>query len=95
MLVELTTNHLSSGFFAMLCSFFLPPNLPVQLFCFMMLTLVVGLCFSWGIGVAAMRAANAVRSTAHIQAVALQIQQRYHAPLLVSRLCSLFTIIYV
>ncbi|KAJ4488072.1 hypothetical protein J3R30DRAFT_3433086 [Lentinula aciculospora] len=65
----------SAGFFAMLCSFFLPPNLPVQLFCFLMLTLVVGLCFSWGIGVAAMRAANAVRSTAHIQAVALQIQQ--------------------
>ncbi|KAF8831393.1 hypothetical protein HHX47_DHR1000519 [Lentinula edodes] len=65
----------TAGFFAMLCSFFLPPNLPVQLFCFMMLTLVVGLCFSWGIGIAAMRAANAVRSTAHIQAVALQIQQ--------------------
>ncbi|KAJ3987146.1 hypothetical protein F5890DRAFT_1571904 [Lentinula detonsa] len=65
----------SAGFFTMLCSFFLPPNLPVQLFCFLMLTLVVGLCFSWGIGVAAMRAANAVRSTAHIQAVAAQIQQ--------------------
>ncbi|KAJ3778200.1 hypothetical protein FB446DRAFT_714691 [Lentinula raphanica] len=65
----------SAGFFALLCSFFLPPNLPVQLFCFLMLTLVVGLCFSWGMGVAAMRAANAVRSTAHIQAVAAQIEQ--------------------
>ncbi|KAF9074230.1 hypothetical protein BDP27DRAFT_1317519 [Rhodocollybia butyracea] len=65
----------TAGFFALLCSFFIPANLPVQLFAFSLFTLVIGLCFSWGIGVAAMRAANAVRSTSLIEAVELQIQE--------------------
>ncbi|KAE9388583.1 hypothetical protein BT96DRAFT_430088 [Gymnopus androsaceus JB14] len=34
------------AFFALLCSFFIPPNMPVQLFIYMLLTLVIGLCSS-------------------------------------------------
>ncbi|KAF5390378.1 hypothetical protein D9757_005305 [Collybiopsis confluens] len=42
--------------------------------CWLMSTLVVGLCFSWGVGVAAMRAANAARSQALLQAAAAKVQ---------------------
>ncbi|KAK7002342.1 hypothetical protein R3P38DRAFT_2729656 [Favolaschia claudopus] len=64
----------TTSFFAILASLFLPPYLPVQLTIFLLSTLMVGLVFGWGIGIAAMRAANAVRDQAHIQAVGAQIQ---------------------
>ncbi|KAF7369614.1 hypothetical protein MVEN_00292200 [Mycena venus] len=64
----------TTSFFAILASLFLPPYLPVQLTIFLLSTLMIGLVGGWGIGIAAMRAANAVRDQAHIQAVAGQIQ---------------------
>jgi hypothetical protein len=39
-------------------------------------TLAVGLLTGWGIGIGAMRAANAVRSQALIQAAGVQIKAR-------------------
>ncbi|KAJ6506182.1 hypothetical protein C8R47DRAFT_1037328 [Mycena vitilis] len=64
----------TTSFFAILTSLFLPPYLPVQLTIFLLSTLMLGLLSGWGIGVGAMRAANAVRDQAHIQAVVGQIQ---------------------
>ncbi|KAJ6565829.1 hypothetical protein DFH09DRAFT_1472533 [Mycena vulgaris] len=63
-----------SGFFALLTSLLLPPYLPVQLTIFLLSTLVAGLLSGWGLGIGAMRAANAVRDQAFIHAVGLQIQ---------------------
>ncbi|KAJ7186248.1 hypothetical protein B0H12DRAFT_1173827 [Mycena haematopus] len=64
----------TTSFFAILASLFLPPYLPVQLTIFLLSTLMIGLVSGWGIGIAAMRAANAVRDQAHIEAVVGQIQ---------------------
>ncbi|KAF7348773.1 hypothetical protein MVEN_01396800 [Mycena venus] len=63
-----------TGFFALLTSLLLPPYLPVQLTIFMLSTLCAGLLSGWGIGIGAMRAANAVRNQALIQAAGQQIQ---------------------
>ncbi|KAJ7619832.1 hypothetical protein DFH06DRAFT_1482861 [Mycena polygramma] len=64
----------TTSFYAILTSLFLPPYLPVQLTIFLLSTLMLGLLSGWGIGVGAMRAANAVRDQAHIEAVVGQIQ---------------------
>ncbi|KAK0199602.1 hypothetical protein DFS33DRAFT_1267811 [Desarmillaria ectypa] len=56
------------GFFALLTSLFVPPYLPVQLFFFIMTTVEVGLLLGWGIGAAAMRAANESRDPSVLQA---------------------------
>ncbi|KAJ7177207.1 hypothetical protein C8R46DRAFT_1188789, partial [Mycena filopes] len=64
----------TTSFFALLTSLFLPPYLPVQFTFFLLSTLMIGLLAGWGIGIGAMRAANAVRSEAHIAAVAQQIE---------------------
>ncbi|KAF7303825.1 hypothetical protein MIND_00612300 [Mycena indigotica] len=63
----------TASFFSLITSLFLPPYFPVQLTLFLLSTLMMGLTFGWGLGVAAMRAANAVRDQAHIQAVGAQI----------------------
>ncbi|KAF5353705.1 hypothetical protein D9758_008696 [Tetrapyrgos nigripes] len=65
----------ASAFFSMLSAFFLPPNIPVQLFVFMISTMLIGILLGWGVGAAAMRAASAVRSQALLQAATLQLQQ--------------------
>ncbi|KAJ7021086.1 hypothetical protein C8F04DRAFT_1195844 [Mycena alexandri] len=65
---------LLSSFFALLTSLFLPPYLPVQFTFFLLSTLMLGLLAGWGIGLGAMRAANAVRNQEHIAAVAQQIE---------------------
>ncbi|KAJ7775586.1 hypothetical protein B0H16DRAFT_1713170 [Mycena metata] len=64
----------TTSFFALLTSLFLPPYLPVQFTFFLLSTLMLGLLAGWGIGIGAMRAANAVRNQAHIAAVAQQIE---------------------
>ncbi|KAF8206811.1 hypothetical protein K438DRAFT_1816457 [Mycena galopus ATCC 62051] len=64
----------TTSFFAILASLFLPPYLPVQLTIFLLSTLMLGLVTGWGIGIAAMRAANTVRDQAHIAAVVGQIE---------------------
>ncbi|KAJ7054138.1 hypothetical protein C8F01DRAFT_1164075 [Mycena amicta] len=69
----------TASFFSLIASLFLPPYLPVQLTIFLLSTLMVGLCAGWGIGIGAMRAANAVRDQAHIQAVGAQIQASIQA----------------
>ncbi|KAJ6610792.1 hypothetical protein B0H10DRAFT_2059028 [Mycena sp. CBHHK59/15] len=69
----------TTSFFAILCSLFLPPYLPVQLSIFLLSTLVTGLLMGWGLGVGAMRAANAVRDQALIQAAGAQIQASIQA----------------
>ncbi|KAK0471132.1 hypothetical protein IW261DRAFT_1513189 [Armillaria novae-zelandiae] len=58
----------TAGFFALLTSLFVPPYLPVQLFFFIMTTVEVGLLLGWGIGAAAMRAANESRDPSVLQA---------------------------
>ncbi|KAK0186249.1 hypothetical protein F5146DRAFT_1065188 [Armillaria mellea] len=58
----------TAGFFALLTSLFVPPYLPVQLFSFIMTTVEVGLLLGWGIGAAAMRAANESRDPSVLQA---------------------------
>uniref|UniRef100_A0A0W0FWJ3 ER transporter 6TM N-terminal domain-containing protein n=1 Tax=Moniliophthora roreri TaxID=221103 RepID=A0A0W0FWJ3_MONRR len=65
----------TSAFFSILTSFFLPPNMPVQFFLFMISTLVIGLLLGWGIGAAAMRAALASRNAAQLQAATQQLQE--------------------
>ncbi|KAK7451262.1 hypothetical protein VKT23_012602 [Stygiomarasmius scandens] len=65
----------ASAFFTMLSAFFLPPNMPVQMFFFMVSTLFIGLLMGWAIGAAGMRAALAVRSQALLQAATQQLQQ--------------------
>ncbi|KAF8921505.1 hypothetical protein CPB85DRAFT_1210427 [Mucidula mucida] len=56
------------AFFSLLTSLFLPPYIPVQLFFFMMTTIMLGMLLGWGLGVAAMRAANASRDPGTLQA---------------------------
>ncbi|KAJ7513178.1 hypothetical protein B0H11DRAFT_2303465 [Mycena galericulata] len=68
-----------TSFFALLTSLLLPPYLPVQLTLFIISTLVVGLLSGWGIGIGAMRAANAVRDQAIIQAAGVQIEASINA----------------
>ncbi|KAJ7666375.1 hypothetical protein B0H17DRAFT_847415, partial [Mycena rosella] len=65
-----------TGFFALLTSLLLPPYLPVQLTLFLLLTLLTGLLSGWGIGIGAMRAANAVRDQALVQEAGQQIRAR-------------------
>ncbi|GJE92380.1 fusaric acid resistance protein-like domain containing protein [Phanerochaete sordida] len=52
----------NAAFFTILASFMVPANLPVQLFLFVLTTMVVGLCMGWAFGAAAMRAALAARN---------------------------------
>ncbi|THU86398.1 hypothetical protein K435DRAFT_822159 [Dendrothele bispora CBS 962.96] len=66
----------ASAFFTMLSAFFLPPNMPVQMFFFMISTMLIGVLMGWAIGAAGMRAASAVRSQALLQAATQQLQQR-------------------
>ncbi len=91
-------NLISSGFFALLTSLFVPPYLPVQLFFFVsgsllhgdpasytlqiMTTVEVGLLLGWGIGAAAMRAANESRDPSVLQASMAVLNARLVASLL-------------
>ncbi|KAF7313882.1 hypothetical protein HMN09_00546000 [Mycena chlorophos] len=63
----------TTAFFSIITSLFFPPYLPVQLTLFLLSTLMLGLLAGWGAGIGAMRAANAVRSQAYVEAVAAQI----------------------
>ncbi|KAJ7235265.1 hypothetical protein C8J57DRAFT_1572433 [Mycena rebaudengoi] len=58
----------ATAFMALLSGFLLPPYLPVQLTIFLLSTLAVGLLTGWGIGIGAMRAANAPESDFLIEA---------------------------
>ncbi|KAG7440200.1 uncharacterized protein BT62DRAFT_1012986 [Guyanagaster necrorhizus] len=58
----------TAGFFGLLTSLFVPAYIPVQLFFFIMTTVEVGLLLGWGIGAAAMRAANESRDPSVLQA---------------------------
>jgi hypothetical protein len=64
----------TTAFFAIITSFFLPPSFPVQIFIILISTLLLGVMVSWGLGVAAMRAANAVRNQGHIKLVVQEIE---------------------
>ncbi|KAJ7719305.1 hypothetical protein B0H16DRAFT_1897243 [Mycena metata] len=68
-----------TSFFALLTSLLLPPYLPVQLTIFLLSTLVAGLLSGWGIGIGAMRAANAVRNQELIQIAGEQITASINA----------------
>ncbi|KAJ7463697.1 hypothetical protein FB451DRAFT_1352935 [Mycena latifolia] len=69
----------TTSFFALITSLFLPPYFPIQLTVFLLATLMIGLLAGWGIGLGAMRAANAVRDPAHIQAAIAQVQASIQA----------------
>ncbi|KAI0339296.1 hypothetical protein BDW22DRAFT_1409168 [Trametopsis cervina] len=57
----------NAAFFGLLGSLMMPPNLPVQLFLFVLTTMVFGMCLGWGLGAAAMRAALAARDQVLLQ----------------------------
>lgn len=69
----------TTSFFALITSLFLPPYFPLQLTIFLLATLMLGLLAGWGLGLAAMRAANAVRDPALLQAAAAQVQASIQA----------------
>ncbi|KAI5116968.1 hypothetical protein M0805_002170 [Coniferiporia weirii] len=52
----------NAGFLGLVASFIVPPSVPVQLFVFLMSTMVVGMSFGWAVGAAAMKAALSARS---------------------------------
>ncbi|KAH9950803.1 hypothetical protein B0H21DRAFT_721769 [Amylocystis lapponica] len=57
-----------AAFFALLASTMMPPNLPFQIFTFMLSTMIVGILIGWAFGCAAMRAALASRSQVLLRA---------------------------
>ncbi|EMD36296.1 hypothetical protein CERSUDRAFT_74310 [Gelatoporia subvermispora B] len=65
----------NAAFFALLGSFMAPPNVPLQIYIFILSTLVVGLCLGWGIGSAAMRAALAARNQDLLREQLLKTEQ--------------------
>ncbi|CCM03466.1 uncharacterized protein FIBRA_05599 [Fibroporia radiculosa] len=65
----------NTAFFALLGSMLVPPNMPVQVFLFVLMTVVVGVCFGWGISAAAMRAALAVRNQLLVEQTLLREEQ--------------------
>lgn len=50
-----------AAFFGLIVACILPPYLPLSVFLFMMLTIVVGMCLGWAWGIAAMAAALRAR----------------------------------
>ncbi|KAI0683238.1 hypothetical protein BC835DRAFT_1423494 [Cytidiella melzeri] len=58
----------NAAFFALLGSLMVPANMPVQLFIFVLTTMIVGMCMGWALGAAAMRGALAARNQVVLQA---------------------------
>ncbi|KAL5483606.1 hypothetical protein ACEPAI_8838 [Sanghuangporus weigelae] len=65
----------NAGFFGFILAIILPPSMPVQMFIFLLGTLCFGMGMGWGIGAAAMKAANAVRSQTLLQSEYLRENQ--------------------
>ncbi|KAI0070747.1 hypothetical protein K474DRAFT_1631398 [Panus rudis PR-1116 ss-1] len=65
----------NAAFFALMASLMVPPNIPVQLFLFLLTTIIFGLCLGWAFGCAAMRAALAARDQQVLKA-SLQREQQ-------------------
>ncbi|PCH37055.1 hypothetical protein WOLCODRAFT_140699 [Wolfiporia cocos MD-104 SS10] len=65
----------NAAFFALIGSMIMPPNMPIQMFLFAMMTLVIGLCLGWAFGAAAMRAALAVRNEVLVRQTLQKVQQ--------------------
>lgn len=51
-----------AGFFGLIVACILPPYVPLSVFIFLMLTVIVGMCLGWAWGVAAMAAALKARN---------------------------------
>ncbi|KIY67696.1 hypothetical protein CYLTODRAFT_483276 [Cylindrobasidium torrendii FP15055 ss-10] len=66
------------AFFVLMHGFFVPAYLPVQLFFFLMTTIMVGICFNWGFGAAAMRAATASRDPSRLQAAVARVTEAFN-----------------
>ncbi|KDQ52244.1 hypothetical protein JAAARDRAFT_184405 [Jaapia argillacea MUCL 33604] len=64
-----------AAFFAMLVSIMLPPNAPVQMFLFMISTLVIGVLLGWAVGAAAMAASLAARNEVLLKQAYEKVQQ--------------------
>ncbi|KAI0946571.1 hypothetical protein AcW1_010001 [Taiwanofungus camphoratus] len=58
----------NAAFFTLITSLMMPPNMPLQIFVFVLLTIALGVLLGWGLGAAAMRAALAVRDQAVVKA---------------------------
>jgi hypothetical protein len=51
-----------AGFFGLIVACIAPPYVPLSVFLFLMLTIIIGMCIGWAWGVAAMAAALQARS---------------------------------
>ncbi|KAA1472661.1 hypothetical protein DENSPDRAFT_872334 [Dentipellis sp. KUC8613] len=65
----------NAAFFSLLCAFFLPPSIPLQLYMIMSSTLLLGLLLGWGIGSAGMRGALAARNQAVLKETLQKAQE--------------------
>ncbi|KZT71069.1 hypothetical protein DAEQUDRAFT_724415 [Daedalea quercina L-15889] len=65
----------NTAFFALLASLMAPPNMPLQLFVFAVLTIIVGLCLGWALGAAGMAAALAARSQLLLRSELEKVEQ--------------------
>ncbi|TDL18689.1 hypothetical protein BD410DRAFT_900749 [Rickenella mellea] len=65
----------NAAFFALMSSFLVPPNMPVQMFVFAISTMIVGMCFGWAIGAAAMKAALSARNQKVLKQTILSVQE--------------------
>ncbi|KZT41392.1 hypothetical protein SISSUDRAFT_305773 [Sistotremastrum suecicum HHB10207 ss-3] len=64
----------NAAFFAFMTSLIIPPNMPAQLFAFVVLTSLLGCLFGWGFGAVAMRASLALRNTVTTASAILMVQ---------------------
>ncbi|EPS95103.1 hypothetical protein FOMPIDRAFT_1038634 [Fomitopsis schrenkii] len=65
----------NTAFFVLLASLMVPPNMPLQLFIFALLTIIIGLCLGWAISAAAMASALAARDQLLLKSELQRVQQ--------------------
>ncbi|KAF7972398.1 hypothetical protein HWV62_18046 [Athelia sp. TMB] len=64
----------NTAFFTIMTSMFLPAYLPIQMFLFIISTLVIGVLLGWGVGAAAMKAALSSRNQVLLAATLEEVQ---------------------
>ncbi|TFY63497.1 hypothetical protein EVJ58_g3215 [Rhodofomes roseus] len=65
----------NTAFFTLLASLMAPPNMPLQLFIFVLMTIIIGLCLGWALGAAGMAAALAARNQLLLKSELERVQQ--------------------
>ncbi|KAH9925739.1 uncharacterized protein B0H18DRAFT_1007982 [Fomitopsis serialis] len=65
----------NTAFFVLLASLMVPPNMPLQLFVFALLMIIIGLCLGWALGAAGMAAALAARNQVLLKSELEKVEQ--------------------